>query len=75
MPLCTTSTTIPSRPCVSPTGTRPGSPGPGATGGSDDSSDERRRASGPGCGDPHAVAEWRDGGGRPQAGLGDASMS
>jgi hypothetical protein len=40
--------------------------------GSDDSSDERRRASRPGCGDPHAVTDWRDGGGRPQAGLGDA---
>ena len=30
MPLCTRSTTVPSRPCVSPTGTRAGSPGPGA---------------------------------------------
>jgi len=49
MPLCTTSTTVPSRPCVSPTDMRPGSPGPGATGGSDDSSDGRRRASRPGA--------------------------
>jgi SnoaL-like polyketide cyclase len=33
MPLCTRSTTVTSRPCVSPSGMRPGSPGPGATGG------------------------------------------
>ena len=37
--------------------------------------DERRRASRPGCGDPHAVADWRDGGGRPQAGLGGSCRS
>ena len=43
--------------------------------GSDDSSDQRRRASRPGCGDPHAVADWRDGGGRPQAGLGGSCRS
>ena len=47
MPFCATSTTVNSRPCVSPTGRRAGSPGPGATGGSDDSSDQRRRASRP----------------------------
>jgi hypothetical protein len=36
LPLCARSTTVTSRPYVSPTGTRPGCPGPGATGGSDD---------------------------------------